>query len=159
MAVSIIQIQDPQEKSRICDQILHALPNWFGIESSIVDYVNDVPSMIFFAAMEGSYSIGFAALKIHNPYTCEVYIMGIQAEYHRQGIGQKLILACETHCKASGAEFLTVKTLDEARADPYYEKTRKFYLSMGFRPLEVFPTLWDISNPCLLMAKALPDNG
>jgi hypothetical protein len=52
--------------------------------------------------------------------------------------------------------FLTVKTLDESRESKSYEKTRKFYLSVGFLPLEVFPLLWDENNPCLFMAKSIP---
>jgi hypothetical protein len=54
-------------------------------------------------------------------------------------------------------EFLTVKTLDESRASKSYEKTRLFYLSVGFKPLEVFPLLWDKDNPCLFMAKSIKE--
>ena len=50
-------------------------------------------------------------------------------------------------------EYLTVKTLDESRECSSYEKTRLFYLKAGFKPLEVFPMLWDEYNPCLFMAK------
>ena len=81
--------------------------------------------------------------------------MGILPEYHHKGIGRALIASCEAYCADKGNEFLTVKTLDESREDEGYEKTRLFYLSMGFKPLEVFPLLWDESNPCLFMAKHL----
>ena len=43
--------------------------------------------------------------------------------------------------------------LDESRESKSYEKTRLFYLAMGFKPLEVFKTLWDEDNPCLFMVK------
>ena len=36
-----------------------------------------------------------------------------------------------------------------------YKKTRLFYQSVGFKPLEVFPMHWDKDNPCLFMAKSL----
>ncbi len=149
----IIEITDPIIKSNICNTVLRALPNWFGIESSIVDYVNQVQTMPFYAAYDHQTPIGFVAIKIHNPYTAEVCVMGIAKEYHRQGIGRSLIAHCEDYCKKGGYEFLTVKTLDESRASKSYEKTRLFYCSMGFRPLEVFPLLWDKDNPCLYMAK------
>lgn len=29
-----------------------------------------------------------------------------------------------------------------------YDKTNLFYISFGFKELEVFPTLWDEWNPC-----------
>ena len=45
--MEIREITDPEEKSRICDRILHALPLWFGIEQSIVEYVEEVRSLPF----------------------------------------------------------------------------------------------------------------
>ncbi|MCL2355876.1 MAG: hypothetical protein FWC70_01795, partial [Defluviitaleaceae bacterium] len=29
------------------------------------------------------------------------------------------------------------------------------YLAQGFRPVEVFPTVWDEANPCLFMIKCI----
>lgn len=52
-------------------------------------------------------------------------------------------------------EFLQVKTVDGASEDEYYKKTRLFYEAQGFKKLEVFPTLWDEHNPCLLLVKSL----
>ena len=34
---SIKRMDKHEEKSAICGSILHALPNWFGVESSIVE--------------------------------------------------------------------------------------------------------------------------
>jgi hypothetical protein len=40
---------------------------------------------------------------------------------------------------------------------PYepYERTRAFYLAMGFTPLEEFTEIWGPENPCLFMVKAV----
>ena len=81
--------------------------------------------------------------------------MGLLEQCHRQGVGRKLIEICENYCREHGIAFLTVKTLAESHPDPYYKKTRLFYEAMGFKPLEVFPLLWDASNPCLFLAKHL----
>jgi len=51
--------------------------------------------------------------------------------------------------------FTARHTLDETNPDVYYQKTRLFYESMGFKPLGVFPLLWDECNPCLLLAKSV----
>lgn len=151
----IQEITLSEEKAYICNTILRALPDWFGIESAIVAYVEEVQSMPFFAAFDDDKLVGFIAIKKHNPYTYEVYVMGVLQEYHRHGVGKKLIQFCESFCRDNEAEYLTVKTLDESRENESYEKTRQFYLAMGFRPLEVFPLLWDKENPCLFMAKCL----
>jgi GNAT superfamily N-acetyltransferase len=151
--VKIREITDTSAKASICDSILRALPDWFGIESSIVDYVMNVQAMPFYAAYDSNTPVGFVALKEHNPYTAEVCVMGILSQYHRQGIGMKLIECCESFCRENKIEFLTIKTLDESRESRSYEKTRMFYFKAGFRPLEVFPLHRDEDNPCLLMAK------
>ena len=153
--ITVSTINNANEKSAICNDILRQLPSWFGIEESIVDYVNQVQSMPFFCAYDDNTPVGFVAVKVHNPYTAEICVMGILEEYHRQGIGKALIKASEQYCLENNFEFLTVKTLDESHSSKSYAKTRLFYISMGFRPLEVFPLLWDKSNPCLFMAKWL----
>lgn len=149
----INEIHDPNQKSNICNDTLRALPNWFGNESAIVEYARQVRIQPFFAALDKDKAIGFVAIKLHNPCASEVCVMGVSKEYHRQGIGKMLIERCEEYCREGKMEFLTVKTLDESRESKSYEKTRLFYTSMGFKPLEVFPLHWDKDNPCLFMAK------
>ena len=51
--------------------------------------------------------------------------------------------------------FLSVKTLASEHPDLNYAMTRRFYEAAGFIPLEVFPTLWEEGNPCLLMIRPL----
>jgi len=149
------EVTAAQVKSEICNDVLRALPSWFGLEFAIVNYTQEVREMPFYAAFDGEKPVGFVAIKDHNEFTAEIWVMGIYTEYHRHGIGRELIRWCEDYCTTTGREFLTVKTLDESRASKSYEKTRLFYLGVGFRPLEVFPLHWDKDNPCLFMAKYL----
>jgi len=153
--VDLREIHDADEKSVVCEYVLRALPNWFGVEASIVNYVKQVRELPFIAAYDGDKVVGFIATKPHTPFASEICVMGILSEYHRHGIGRSLVTACEQKCKESKQEFLTVKTLAESRESKSYEKTRLFYLSMGFKPVEVFPTLWDEDNPCLVMIKCI----
>ena len=151
--IEIRAISSPDEKSDICNTILRALPNWFGVEASIVDYTEEVKAMPLYAAFDGGKAVGFIALKNHSPFAAELYVMGVLQDYHRQGLGKELVAVCEQYCKQTGIEFLTVKTLDASRESKSYERTRLFYLATGFRPIEVFPLLWDSDNPCLFLAK------
>ena len=153
MAIDIREILTEIEKSDICCEILIALPDWFGIPESIADYAARVKDMPFYATFDNGKVVGFVAIKLHNVFTAEIYVMGILKSHHRKGIGRKLVEICEEYCQQNKMEFLTVKTLDEKNPDEHYRKTRLFYESMGFRPLEVFPLLWDESNPCLFLAK------
>ncbi len=155
----IENIRDEDQKSLICEGVLRQLPSWFGVEESIKEYIEISREMPFYAAYSNEKPVGFVAVKNHNQYTAEVYVMGVLQEYHRMGIGKRLINICVDYCSDNGIEFLTVKTLDGSRVSKSYEKTRLFYLSMGFRPLEVFKTLWDENNPCLFMAKYINKRG
>ena len=151
--IEVKEVFEPDEKSRICNEVLRALPSWFGMEEGIVGYVKEVKTMPFFSAYDDGKVIGFVAIKSHGAYTAEVCVIGILKEYHRKGIGKTLIDICVNYCENERIEFLTVKTLDESRESKSYEKTRLFYQAVGFKKLETFPLLWDENNPCLFMAK------
>ncbi len=153
--MEIKEVLNKDNKSEICNNILRKLPEWFGIESSIAEYADKVQEMMFYVAFEDKNPIGFVALKMHNSFTAEIYVMGILSEYHRQGVGSSLIRCAEKSCKNNGIKYLTVKTLDSSATSDPYEMTRQFYSKIGFIPLEVFPLLWDAANPCLFLAKYL----
>jgi GNAT superfamily N-acetyltransferase len=148
-------IADRQDKAAIADQVLRSLPDWFGIEDARVAYVQTSQDLPFWAAYVEACPVGFLSLQRHNAYTSEIFCMGIEQAFHRHGIGKALVSAAIQFSRDQGSEFLTVKTLDASRSDEGYARTREFYQAMGFRPLEVFPTLWGEDNPCLFMAKYL----
>lgn len=149
----IKNINIPEERSKICDKILRSLPKWFGIESSIVDYVKDVAIMETWASYSNNELNGFISVNKHNTATAEIHVIGVSESFHKQGIGKLLIQEAEKYLAEQDFKYLTVKTLSELRSDENYEKTRHFYLAMGFSPVEVFKTLWGEHNPCLLMIK------
>lgn len=153
--LKIKPITDIELKSKICNEVLRSLPDWFGIEEAIVEYVQDVKSQYFLSAFICDVPIGFISVKDHNKYTSEIYVLGILKEFHRMGIGKQLVSNIEEHMVKSNKKFLTVKTLSDSHPDEYYKRTRQFYKAMGFYPIEEFKTLWGESNPCLLMLKPL----
>lgn len=150
-----IRVATTQEDYKACEKILRSLPDWFGIESAIVDYANEIPSLhTYLAELEGEI-VAFCSIKFHNEFSAEVYVMGIMPSCHRKGIGRKLVVESEKYLKEHNFEYLQVKTLSPAHPDKNYALTRKFYLSVGFRPLEELKELWGSANPCLLMIKKL----
>jgi len=135
--------------------ILRALPEWFGIEASTLQYIEDADTMPTMLAKDGDDVIGFITIRKHFPETAEMHCLGILPEYHRAGIGRQLVKSVELYLKKKGMQFLQVKTVSEDRTCEAYAKTRAFYLGVNFVPIEVFPTLWDKANPCLLLIKSL----
>ena len=45
--MEIREVGDGNAKKEICDTVLHRLPEWFGIEESIAEYVSLVEEMPF----------------------------------------------------------------------------------------------------------------
>lgn len=75
-------------------------------------------------------------------------------KYHRHGIGRALFEQAKHAAKEAGYSFLQVKTVQMGRYEDY-DATNKFYLSIGFKEFEVFPTLWDEWNPCQVYVMSL----
>lgn len=151
----IIRIQEAGAGAT-CRAILQALPTWFGIPASVDDYVATADhSRTLVASLDGE-DVGVLTLVEHSQYTAEVYVMAVVPQRHRQGIGRALLRLAERTLAQDGVEFLQVKTLAPSKSDAGYERTRAFYLANGFRPLEVFPTLWGAANPALQMIKVIP---
>ena len=86
--------------------------------------------------------------------TVELYVMGILKEYHRQGIGRRLVEKAKELAKQKGYSFMQVKTVQMGKYKEY-DKTNRFYLSLGFKEFEIFPTLWDEWNPCQVYVMGL----
>jgi ribosomal protein S18 acetylase RimI-like enzyme len=152
--------------SPVCESILRALPDWFGIEESLVNYVKEVATLPVFlavAARDGSdgargdidvhEAIGLLSIKHHFPEAAEIHVIAVRPEQHGRGVGCALMRAAERWLAPRGIEYLQVKTLGPSRPCEHYDRTRRFYESIGFRALEEFKTLWNERNPCLVMVK------
>ncbi len=142
-------------QSAVCEPILRALPEWFGIEEATRQYVQDIDVLPTFLALIDDEAVGFLTLKQHTEYAAEIHVMGMLPEMQHQGVGQALLAGAEAYLQEQGVEYLQVKTLSSAHPDEGYARTRAFYLALGFRPFEEFAGLWGAENPCLQMAKKL----
>lgn len=142
-------------QAAVCEPILRALPDWFGIEAAIQDYARAIDALPTLLARRGEETLGFLSLKQHSAWAAELYVMGVLPQAHRLGIGRALVAHAETWLRQQGIVYFQVKTLAPTHPDPGYARTRAFYEAQGFRPLEILPTLWDADNPCLIMIKYL----
>lgn len=150
-------ITEPDQKEQITLAIMHALPLWFSPPEDIDRKAKTHRDYPFFAVLDEGVPVAFAALKIHNRYTADIYNIGVLDQYQHHGLGHLLIRAILDYCKERNFVFLTVKTLDESANYPPYDRTRAFYAKEGFLPLEMFPLFWDAENPCLFLARTVAD--
>ncbi len=149
--------QDPGTVERLLAQ----LPGWFGIEASNAAYVEAARRLPTYRAWPADRAdrgepAGALLVRQHFPQSAEIHWLAVDPALHRRGVGRALVRALEADLAADGVEYLQVKTLGPSHPDAGYELTRRFYLSLGFRPLEELHGLWDPGNPCLIMVKALP---
>jgi ribosomal protein S18 acetylase RimI-like enzyme len=155
-------VTSPECNPGAVERLLRMLPEWFGIESSVVEYVESarkLPTYLAWPAAgsanrEELYPVGALLAARHFPCSAEIHLMAVDPAVHRRGAGRAMVAALEADLVADGAEFLEVKTLGPSHPDSGYELTRRFYVSVGFRPLEEIHGLWP-DNPCLVMIKSL----
>lgn len=159
----IVRIEEKDRKERISKAILAELQDWFGIPESTAEYVKNSRELPFWAAVGeqeagAGREAGFLVLKETSPDTAEIYVMGVLPKHHRSGIGRQLAAAGIAYAGEQGYSFLQVKTVQEGHYEEY-DRTNRFYKSIGFKELECFPTLWDEWNPCQVLVMSLPPSG
>jgi len=152
--MNIIEITDDSAKQNITRAILEALPEWFGIPESREEYIQDSVGNNFFCAYQDEKPVGFLYLKETGKDTVELAVMGVVKEFHRMGIGKALFELAKCRSCELGYSFVQVKTVQMGRYEEY-DKTNRFYLALGFKEFEVFPTLWDEWNPCQIYVMVL----
>jgi GNAT superfamily N-acetyltransferase len=151
--IEVVEISDG--KAALCREILDDLPEWFGLPDAKAAYVAASTQLPMLAGRLDGEAVAFVSLKPHTAFSLELYVLGVKRRFHRRRVGSALVDAAEHFARGLGRRFLTVKTLAPVVTDPHYAATRRFYEAMGFLPIEVFPTLWDADNPCMLMIKPL----
>ncbi len=152
----IKEIVDIDEKEKISREILNDLPEWFGMPESTEEYITDSQDKPFIACFMDNEAIGFVVLNSTSVDCADIFVMGIKKNYHRMGIGTKLNDAYEKLAKKLGYTYTQVKTVQSGHYKEY-DITNNFYKSVGYKELEVFPTLWDEWNLCQIYIKYIGD--
>lgn len=152
--MTIRQITDPSERETVSRAVLEALRDWFEVDESREAYIRESRDMVCFAAYETDAPVGFLCLKETGKQTVELAVMGVLKQYHRGGIGRQLFTVAAGYAREAGYQFMQVKTVREG-VYPDYDATNRFYRSLGFCELEVFPDLWDEANPCQVYVMSL----
>ena len=94
-----------------------------------------------FAAMEQGKPIGsfFRRAKETGRDTMELAVMGVDRKYHRRRLRPSAFCGSKEVCGPKpGILFSQVKTVQMGRYKEY-DDTNRFYQSLGFKELEVFP--------------------
>jgi GNAT superfamily N-acetyltransferase len=138
-----------------CERLLARLPDWFGLEAQNRAYVESLSLFPAVVALQDGEIAGFLALEQHTPESVEIHVMAVEPRLHRKGIGGALAAWAERWCREHDVRWLHVKTRGPATPDPHYERTRRFYLALGFEPLFESLTLWGPEDAALILVKTV----
>ncbi|WP_433435935.1 GNAT family N-acetyltransferase [Nonomuraea sp. CA-141351] len=153
-AFEISQVTGSAELADITAGLLGRLPSWFGIPEANAQYVESATRLPGLVARADAESIGVLLYRRHFAEAAEIHLMAVSPSWHRRGVGRALVNALSSKISVDGCRALQVKTLGPTHPDRGYAKTRAFYRSVGFLPLEETNGLWP-DNSCLIMVKWL----
>jgi GNAT superfamily N-acetyltransferase len=140
---------------RECSDLVAALPEWFGIPESNAGYLRDLQRLPSWVARRGDDLVGAATLRVHSRDSLEISFMAVRPACHRQGIGRCMVAHLEGEARRQGGRWLHVKTLAASHPDPFYARTRAFYVALGFAPHFESDALWGPRNPAVVLVKTL----
>ena len=138
-----------------CERVLRSLPNWFGIEESLLEYAQSTSHLPTFVIHDQSQIVGFLSLQEHFRESWELNCIAIDSAFRGQGLGKRLHEHAEHWLCSKGAEILQVKTLAACHPSKAYAETREFYGALGYKSVEIFPSLWAAHLPVLQLIKVI----
>lgn len=155
MEFEVSRVYDGVLKSEVVRSVLEVLPEWFGNEEAIIQYVEESKEQIVLAAFDlyGN-SIACICLKETSKAVLEVSVIGVRKDYQRKGIGKLLMSIATKYAADNCYRLLQVKTIEEGHFVTY-DQTNEFYKSQGFFKFEVFPSLWSEEHPCQVYTKII----
>lgn len=136
-------------------RLLATVPEWFAQDDSNAEYVSDARTMETWTVRDdGGRVVGVTLVARHFPHVAEIHLTVVDRAHHGTGVGTAMVTAIEADARRRAVRLLEVKTLGASHPDPGYARTRHFYETVGFLPLEE-TELWGEGTPCLFMVKPL----
>ena len=149
----IEEVMNEAQKKAVVAEVLHDLPEWFGIPESTQAYIEAAKDLQVWAAYQEGDLLGFVSLSYSSEDCAEIDCLGVKKAHQGRGIGSQLLATLESEaCKK--VDYLQVKTVAEG-SNKDYDRTNIFYRSLGFKKLEIFPQLWGPQNPCQILIKKI----
>jgi len=141
------------QKMAVVAEVLHDLPEWFGIPESTQAYIEGSKDLQVWAAYQEGDLLRFVSLSYSSEDCAEIDCLGVKKAHQGRGIGSQLLAALESEARKN-VDYLQVKTVAEG-SNKDYDRTNVFYRSLGFKKLEIFPQLWGPQNPCQILIKKM----
>lgn len=83
--------------------------------------------------------------------TWDVYWIAVHGGRQGSGIGRALMTTAEREIKASGGRLVMIETSGK----PGYNKTRRFYATLGYAEVAHIPDYYDVGDDLVMLVKRL----
>ena len=82
-----IELDGPlMKQAAACEPVLRSLPEWFGIEESNLQYLQEIEELPTFLARADERVVGFLTVRMHFPEAAEVYVAGVLLGFLPMGL-------------------------------------------------------------------------
>ena len=144
------------EDYQAVDSIARALnPTWF-TESALQEIAYAVRHEKGYVAVMDGVQVGFVTYRVNaDGEAAELTWIGVCPDFHRKGIGRRLVGALEQELSRKGVKTLEVSTVAPTVNYEPYAQTRRFYHAIGFRYVRVEPKGFPSGDDKLLLRKQI----
>lgn len=112
-------------------EIVAGLPDWFDETARTISIPIDIRHQRGFVAERHGEIVGFISLYVAEG-KLNISWLGVRYDLHRHGIGRLLVEKAEDVARQLGVKAVALYTLGEGVEYEPYERTRQFYLAIGF---------------------------
>ncbi|MGG7510022.1 GNAT family N-acetyltransferase [Plantibacter sp. YIM 135249] len=93
------------------ERILRSLPAWFGIEESLLEYVESARTQESYLVLAGDVVVGVGLVVRRFPESAEIELLAVHADHRGRGAGRVLIEAIVEAVTRDGIQLLSVHTV------------------------------------------------
>ena len=108
----IEEVMNEAQKMAVVAEVLHDLPEWFGIPESTQAYIEGSKDLQVWAAYQEGDLLGFVSLSYSSEDCAEIDCLGVKKAYQGRGIGSQLLATLESEARKN-VDYLQVKTVAE----------------------------------------------
>jgi len=124
--------------------------NWRWTPAKVKRHIKDKDTMVLIASKEGTIA-GFAIMRFGDNQA-HLFLLAVQPEYRRTGIGQSMMQWLEKSCSTAGIQAVRLEVRASNRV------AMRFYRSLGYRFLGRVAGYYDRREAAAILAKSLNES-
>ena len=124
--------------------------NWRWTPAKVKRHIKDKDTMVLIASKEGTIA-GFAIMRF-GEHQAHLFLLAVQTEYRRTGIGRSMMQWLEKSCRTAGIQAVRLEVRASNRG------AMRFYRSLGYRFLGKVAGYYDRREAAAILAKSLNES-